>query len=389
MLTDFPAMDLFGPEICRNPYPIYARLRRDHPIYYDQAKNFWLFSRHAHVAQVLRDGDAFSSALPPHGKHPLLAADGPAHARLRRKIAPLFAAQRVRELTGLIRLVADRLVAPIADRRSCELISDVGAPLPATVVAALLGIELDRAGDIARWSDSIAHCLDPSPSSNELAILRRHRAECASFVGEFIRTLKRTGSDHLLVSAMQGDAVDEPITHEDMTEIVILLIIAGNITTTNLLANSMLVMVQFPEWHEILRRDPQKIPAFVDEVLRYDSPIQRIWRRNVRETCIADVLIPAEARLLLLVGSANHDEDVFPEADRVQLCRAQNHLAFGWGPHFCLGAQIGRIEVAAALECFLKYLPPPSRADPEKQIEYVPSLLEVRGPRKLDLVFSY
>jgi cytochrome P450 len=268
-----------------------------------------------------------------------------------------------------------------------DLVHDLAVPLPVRIIAELLGVAPERYPDFKRWSDQTISATTGSGRGKdplENGMLGAVH-ELAVYVRSVAAEREKTPGDDLvslLVDAQSGEA---RLTPHEVTLFVLILLVAGNETTTNLIGNAVLALLQHPDQLERLRADRALVPAAIEEVLRWDSPVQVIFRRATREAVLPSGTVPAGAVVALLLGSANRDEQQWgPTAGELQIDREQKgHLAFGFGNHFCLGASLARLEARVALEALLDELPVLRRREPG--IEYVDSFL-VRGPRSLPLL---
>jgi cytochrome P450 len=381
-----PVFDLVSPEIRQNPYPVYDELRRNWPVYYDAARKLWVISRYADLIQVLREPEAFSSCLASFNPT-LHGADGPDHARVRRVVGRLFSARRVKRLGDLVRSLAHDLVERIAARGQCELIGDLAGPLPQTVVAWMLGIELGRLDDVRRWSAAIMHAGNDSLSDRERRAYFDQACECRTFLMHHLHQLAREPRGEHLAPFLTGIEDDDGLSVSEQVDISMFLMAAGAETTTLLIGNSMLVLLEDPAYQRRLRADARLIPAFIEEVLRYESPAQRTKRVTKRPADIAGIRLPQGAVVELLIGSANRDPDKFADADQFRIDRQPiGHISFGQGPHSCPGAQLARLEAAIVLETWVQRLPEVRRANPQEPVEFSRAI-SARGPARLDLVF--
>jgi cytochrome P450 len=261
-----------------------------------------------------------------------------------------------------------------------DVVERLAVPLPVTLIAEMLGVEPERRLDFKRWSDAIL-AVASGPARGNPAGLLGELSELFVYLRDTARVRRsdpREDLVSLLVDPSRPDALDEL----DVIQFVVLLLVAGNETTTNLIGNAVLALLAHPEVLERVAREPALVPRLVEEVLRYDSPVQLVFRQATREVTLRGVRIPQDAVLALLLGSANRDERVFAQPDRLDLERdTRGHLAFGFGPHFCMGAALARLEARVALEGLLPELVGCKLAAPPTRVE---SFL-VRGPATLEL----
>jgi cytochrome P450 len=365
----------FSPAVVADPYPWYERLRAESPIHHDAYDDLWVISRYDDVLHVLRDPATFSSAagmgdllvggylgrrrapefvLDLAGMRLLIASDPPDHTVLRRLVSKAFTPREIMALEPRIRALTEAMVDDLIDAGdAADLVTQLAYPLPVIVIAELLGIPGERRDDFKRWSDDLVGALSGTwdPSRGQFSGL-----EMFMYFSEVVAERTRNPGDDLislLVSrGRDGEAALDPM------EIVLfcaLLLIAGNETTTNLIGNGAQALFDHPDQARRLRDDPSLVPAAVEEALRYDAPVQALFRATTAAVRIGDVEIPEHARVMVLFASANRDEAHFPTADRFVVDRAPNdHLGFGSGIHLCIGAPLARLEARIVAETMLR-----------------------------------
>ncbi len=365
--------DLFSRDALLDPHPVFAQLRADEPIKHHESLDVWTVARHADVTEVLRGAKTFSSALgmgelmagrldPRQPELPrmtemmgplriVIAADPPDHTKLRRLISAPFGAREVVYLEPRIRMLCEELVDSLLRSDAPDLVTDVAVPLPVIVIAELLGIPTDRRADFKRWSNDMVGGL-----SGELDLASRQQSafEMFEFFSQAIADRKRDPGEDVvsrLVSRADDLAPEDQLTVPELVTFCILLLIAGNETTTNLIANAVHAFFDHPDQWAALHADPGLAAAAVEESLRYDGPIKALLRMPAEDTTISDVPIPAGARVMPLFSSANRDDAVFADADRFDITRhPEEHIAFGYGIHHCLGAPLARLETKILFE---------------------------------------
>jgi cytochrome P450 len=381
--------DPFAPQVQRDPYPYYADLRRSAPVHQVASRGMWAVSRHADVSFALKRPDLFSSAIMADreelpASETLLASDPPAHTGLRKRVEQSFSPRRVRELGPRLGALASELVGAFAASGRCDVIAALAAPLPVIMIAELMGIDPDRHEDFKRWADAVIARGTGRPGQADRAELDRRVAEFKAFLSDTIESRRTTpGPDLISALVRSNDGVG--LSPAQVLNFSVLLLLGGSETTTNLIGNALLALFAHEPEMERVRADPGLVSTVVDEALRYDAPVQSVMRRTTREVELVGQRLPAGAVVLLLLGSANRDEQIFPEADRFSLDRGDvKQLAFGSGPHYCLGATLARMEARAALEAVLAL---PNLRLTRGDVERIDSFV-LRGPRALEIAFD-
>ncbi len=415
--------DPFSVEQRADPYPAYAELRRHAPVFHVEKSRAWVVSRYADVAFVLRHPELFSSTamqkmmtssftggtgtpglgisgpdaarlaellrtLPLNiadvlGARSLIASDPPKHGPLRSLVNRGFTPRRIAELEPRIRQIARASLDAVGEKRELDLMADFAVPLPVTVIAELLGVESDRAADFKRWSDCAVAGATGAAAGIRPETMLQAFAELSTYMTSTIEERRAQPKDDLISTLIGAENGEAGLTPIEVVMFTLLLLVAGNETTTNLLGNALLALMAHPAELARVRRDPRLIPALVEEALRYDGPIQFLFRSATQDVEVAGTRIPAGATVMPLVGSANRDGAEFEHPDRFDVSRnAQGHLAFGLGIHFCLGASLARLEARVALEELLARFVRFERTEPS--LEYIDSFL-VRGPKRLPL----
>ena len=412
----------FSEVVRADPYPYYAALREEAPMYWAEQAEAWCVSRYADALFVLRNPELFSSSAmrsmligAPPGVDPmtnpmvaqrflaiaealpfsldsvamarnLLSEDPPRHAQLRRLVSRAFTPARISAREARARQIVDGCLAKLRDGDDCDLVADLAVPLPVLIIAEMLGVEPERLGDFKRWSDLIlagtsGSIRDADPVASGLVGAMKAFSEYV--VGVIAERERSPGDDlvSLLIGAQEGE---ERLSAAELVLFVMLLLVAGNETTTHLIGNATLALLDHPGELARVRADRALLPSLVEEALRWDAPIQVVLRRTTTEVEIAGQRIPADRHVIVLLGSANRDEREWgPTAARFDAARnPQGHMGFGFGIHFCLGAALARLEARVALEALIDELPRLERCD--RELRYVDSFL-MRGPKLLRL----
>jgi cytochrome P450 len=383
-------LEPFDPAFLADPYPIYRRLRDEDPVH-REATGGWLLTRYDDVTRALRDYDTFSSSpmnMGAPGFKFLIGSDPPDHTRLRRLVNRPFHPAAIAALEPRIRAICSSLVDELCEANAggtADLIEHVGEPLPVIVIAELLGIPPERRSDFKRWSDAMLGGLSPDfdRAAGALAAM-----EMFSYFNEVIEA-RRTDPGTDLISLLVGGS--EPLNTMELQMFCMLLLVAGNETTTNLVSNGALALFSHPEAVARLRDEPALIPAAIEEVLRYDAPVQSLMRVTTREVELHGVTIPRGAGVGVVYASANRDERHYgPTADAFVVDRfagakgAADHVGFGAGIHFCLGAPLARLEARVVAETLLART---RGMRPAGEGERISNVI-VRGMRRLPVTFE-
>lgn len=336
-----------------NPFPWYRRMREKAPVYRDPSYQTWAVFRYPDVQRVLSDFATFSSASSAsvNSADPLdvslISLDPPRHRQLRALVTQAFTPRSVADLSERITAITTTLLDQVAGRGAMDVMDDLATPLPTLVIAELLGVPQQDRARFKAWSDAVIGVSGAGGGNM--------RAEMIAY---FLRIIeqRRREPQHDLISALLAAQVEgQHLSQQELLGFCILLLVAGNETTTHLLGNALLCFDEHPDVFEALRADPALIPGAIEEVLRYRSPVPTMFRQVVADVELSGQQLRAGQWVLAQIGSANRDENQFPDADRFDFKRSPNrHLAFGHGIHFCLGAPLARLEAKIALTLLLE-----------------------------------
>jgi cytochrome P450 len=383
----------FDPEHRRDPYALFARARREHPVFRHDGLPVSSVFLHADCQAILRDPKTWSSMFPtPPGFAPedvprsMLVTDPPEHARLRGLVSQAFTPKRVRELVPRIEAIAQQLLDDALARREVDLVDALTYPLPVIVIAEMIGVPAEDRARFKTWSDALVAPLGSiffaEPSQEMIDEQRRIRAELEEYFVRLVEDRRRSPKDDLLTGLVQAELEGSRLAFDELLAMLILLLVAGNETTTNLIGNAALELLAHPDALAAVRADPSLTGAAVEEVLRFSSPIQMDPRIATRDVTVQDVTIPAGEFALCWIGSANRDGTVFERADTFDVRREkQSHLAFGFGPHYCLGASLATLEAEIAVRVLLQRTRRFARVD-EEPLPLHPSIV-FRGVTRL------
>jgi cytochrome P450 len=396
--------NFLDPAVVESPFEFHRALREQAPVYEVPGIGLFLVSTYAGVLEVLSDPRRFSSSSGPAvgGMAPppqvmaamakgypqvdtLITSDPPDHIRYRSLVSRAFSARRVAGLEDYIRGVARELLAEFVHERSVDLVPRYAVPLPLSVIADQLGVPRSDMPLFKKWSDDAV-----APLGGMISVERS--VECAESIVEFQHYMaakiaeRRARPEDDILSDLIGARLDgeAPLDVPEMLSILQQFLVAGNETTTNLIASATMLLCQNPEQLALVRADRSLIPNMVEEAVRLESPVQSLFRLATEDTTVLDAKIPKGARIVVMFSSANRDAAVFPEPDRfdVRRANAKSNLAFGRGEHFCIGVALARKEAAIAFETLLDGTRDLRLSPGKNDFAHVPSFI-LRGLKQL------
>jgi cytochrome P450 len=365
--------DPFLPEVIANPYPFYRRLRAEDPVH-QSPLGFWVLTRYDDCVMVLRDQrfgregfegflEQVYGAASEEDRTPksMLFRDPPDHTRLRALVNRAFTPRVVEGLRPRIGQIVEKLLDRVQDARAMEVIADLAYPMPVAVISEMLGVPEGDRDSIKQWSADIARSLDAIGLPFDGDLIERGRTARRA-LGEYFRGLIPERRKHpradLLSLLIAAEEEGDKLSEAELLATCVLLYIAGHETTVNLIGNGLLALLRHPGELRRLCDDPGLIPSAVEELLRYDGPVQRTSRIAHADVEIGGRKIAKGAMVVVLIGAANRDPAQFSDPDRLDVARADNrHIAFGFGIHFCLGAPLARLEAQIALGTLLRRAP--------------------------------
>ncbi|MGI3225571.1 cytochrome P450 [Streptomyces sp. GTA36] len=388
-----PAFDPWDQAFLANPYPAYADLRAQGRVHYYEPTNQWLVPHHADVSALLRDRrlgrtyqhrfthEDFGRTAPPAehepfhvlNDHGMLDLEPPDHTRIRRLVSKAFTPRTVERLRPYVDGLAAELVGELVEAGGGDLLKVVAEPLPVAVIAEMLGIPESERAQLRPWSADICGMYELSPSEETAEKAVRASVEFTEFLRELIAVRRKEPGDDLVSGLIAAYDEGDRLSEQEMISTCVLLLNAGHEATVNATVNGWWALFRNPDQLAALRADRGLVGTAVEELMRYDTPLQLFERWVLDEIEVDGTVIPRGSEVALLFGSANHDPAVFAEPESLDLSRPENpHISFSAGIHYCIGAPLARIELAASMGALLDQAPSLKlAAEPERKPNFV------------------
>jgi cytochrome P450 len=378
---DAPLFNPFDPAFRADPYPFYDQLRTDDPVHVS-AFGFTVLTRYEDVARALR-GVEFARDIEAHVPVPddparqrrrerfqkrvseggasksILNLDPPDHTRLRRLVTKAFTPTAIERLRPRIQQLVDDVLDTAAERGSMELVDELAFPVPFQVISDLLDLPIDRSDEVRDWSQALTASLEPTADEATLDASELAAESMGEYLAEVIAHRRQHLGDDLLSALLQVEEAGDRLSTAELMSFVLLLYVAGHETTVNLIGNGTLALLRHPDELRRWAADPSIDSQAIDELLRFDGPVQQTVRVPLQPVTFGDVEVPANSMVMTVLGAANHDPTVFDDPHTLRLDRpnSRNHLAFAAGVHYCLGASLAKLEATVAIGSLIRRFP--------------------------------
>jgi cytochrome P450 len=383
------------PELIGNPYKVFRRLRAEAPVCRLDPLGFWAVSGYDEVVYVLKNpklfsNSGYSNALPPEfqldpNKYPrsIVHSDPPYHTRLRRLVLREFNPRVAEQMEPRIQEVCRELVDKVVDKPDFELVRDITVPLPVIVIAEMLGVDPTRRDEFKHWCDELVNSLSFNGMPDPVR-LEQITGQLYAYFCDVIEQRRREPRPDIISKLVHVQDEESRLTTLELAGFAVTLLVAGNETTTSLIGNTMAALIENPAEFDEVRKNPTLMPQLIEEVLRYYSPAHAVLRQATEDAEVGGQVIPKDAIVLPLIGSANRDERKFPGGERFDVSRdAKGHIAFGMDLHACLGSALARVESRCILREMFSRMPGLHAKD--TSLQWVPSL-QMRALQRLEML---
>lgn len=387
-------LDFLGPELTQDPYPYVAELREKDPVHWSEIHRAWLLTKYDDVVAAFADLRMSSDRVKPLLEAMdeerrekagnvlemiqdwMVVTDPPAHTRLRKLVAQAFSPKRIAASEARIRELVDGLIDEFVDHNHTEFIANFSYPLPATVIAQLIGAPAEDQDRFRTWSQALAMVAfggGGEERGERHTVAMQALEEMVAYFGERIDYATAHPGEDMISGLLEGDGQGNVLTRDEIEAMCALMLFAGHETTMNLLNHMVLHVTRDADQLQIIREDPAQVGGAVEEILRYDGPIKILQRWVIDDVELRDKTIKTGDRVFIVLAGANRDGDRFPHPDTLDITRSPNrHVGFGRGVHTCIGAQLSRIEGRVAFGRLLERLP--GLSVPEQPLQYIPTL---------------
>ncbi len=392
-----------SPEFLADPYPTFARFREEAPIFWSEKGKYWIATRYEDIHEILRDlsyekqlqrwrqVNPLAKIIPPVQKLLknravwMLNQDPPDHTRLRSLVNRAFTPKMVENMRDHIRDIANQLIDELGDKKEFDLVREYAFPLPVTVIAEMLGIPASDRDKFKEWSTKMTDTLEPGFNLNSMTQANHATEELVEYLKPLVAQRRKEPREDLISALVAAEEDGAKLTEEELLGNCILILVAGHETTVNLIGNATITFLRHPEQLEMIKNDPALVAGAINEVLRYESPVQMVRRLAGEPMEIAGQKIKEHDMLLLLLGSANRDPAMFADPDRFDIRRenSKKHLSFGHGIHHCLGFSLAEAEGQIAIRTLFERMPDLKMKDEHVQIR---TPFALRGPKALTVV---
>jgi cholest-4-en-3-one 26-monooxygenase len=358
-----PDIDLLdGGFYIDDPHAKYTWMRENAPVYFDEKNGVWGFASYAAVLGASKDPSTFSSAggiRPDNGPLPMMIdMDDPAHLKRRKLVNRGFTPRRVRDMEEHIRRTCDEIIDSVCERGECDFVRDVAAPLPMIVIGDMLGVEPQDRGDLLRWSDDMVSAQSGSATDESIIAAATAFTEYTEYSDRVVKDRQQNPTDDLVSVLVHAEVEGDRLEHDEVLHESLLILVGGDETTRHVISGGVEQLLLHPDQRDVLANDPAKITTAIEEMLRWVSPIKNMCRTVTHDTEFMGQHLSAGQKCMLLYESANRDETKFVDPFRFDVERNPNeHVAFGFGAHFCLGNSLARLELQIMMERLLARLP--------------------------------